>query len=201
MIRLEYFTPADFPQLISWITDARLLMNWSGSLFSFPLTEDKLAWYLEDTNDPLTSDALIYKAIETNTGEVVGHISLGGISRKNSAARISRVLVGNNTARRRGICQGMMKALLRIGFEDLGLHRIDLGVYDFNHAAIGCYQKAGMQQEGLSRDILKYENEYWSLIEMSMLDHEWRARQNQLPPAAAQLPPSCRCPQRVWRPS
>ncbi|MBT9392745.1 GNAT family N-acetyltransferase [Hymenobacter sp. NST-14] len=177
MIRLEYFTPADFPQLISWITDARLLMNWSGSLFSFPLTEAKLAWYLEDTNDPLTSDALVYKAIETTTGEVVGHISLGGISRKNNAARISRVLVGNNTARRRGICQGMMKALLRIGFEDLGLHRIDLGVYDFNHAAIGCYQKAGMQQEGRSRDILRYEDEYWSLIEMSMLDHEWRALQ------------------------
>ncbi|MBC6699191.1 GNAT family N-acetyltransferase [Hymenobacter puniceus] len=175
MIRLEYFTPADFPQLIDWITDAKLLMNWSGSLFSFPLTEDKLAWYLEDTNDPATSDALIYKAIETRTGEVVGHISLGGISRKNSAARISRVLVGNSTARRRGICQGMMQAILRIGFEDLGLHRIDLGVYDFNTAAIRCYEKAGMQQEGLSRDILRYNDEYWSLIEMSMLDHEWQA--------------------------
>ncbi|SHL77611.1 GNAT family N-acetyltransferase [Hymenobacter psychrotolerans] len=177
MIRLEYFTPADFTQLISWITDPKLLMNWSGSLFSFPLTEDKLAWYLADTNDPATSDALIYKAIETKTGEVVGHISLGGISRKNSAARISRVLVGNSTARRRGICQGIMKAVLRIGFEELGLHRIDLGVYDFNTAAIRCYGKAGMQQEGLSRDILKYEDEYWSLIEMSMLDHEWHALQ------------------------
>jgi RimJ/RimL family protein N-acetyltransferase len=175
MIRLEYFTPADFSQLITWITDPKLLMNWSGSLFSFPLTEDKLSWYLTDVNDPATSDALIYKAIETKTGDVVGHISLGGISRKNNAARISRVLVGNTTARRRGICQGMMKAVLRIGFEGLGLHRIDLGVYDFNHAAIRCYEKAGMQREGLSRDILYYEGEYWSLVEMSMLDHEWRA--------------------------
>ena len=175
MIRLEYFTPADFSQLITWITDPKLLMNWSGSLFSFPLTEDKLAWYLTDVNDPATSDALVYKAIEAKTGDVVGHISLGGISRKNNAARISRVLVGNTTARRRGICQGMMKAVLRIGFEDLGLHRIDLGVYDFNHAAIRCYEKAGMQREGLFRDILYYEGEYWSLVEMSILDHEWRA--------------------------
>ena len=176
MIRLEYFTPADFSQLISWIPDARLLMNWSGSLFSFPLTEDKLAWYLEGTNDPATSDALVYKAIDSITGEVVGHISLGGISRKNSAARISRVLVGA-AARGQGIGRQMVEAILRVGFEQLGLHRIDLGVYDFNTAALRCYEKAGMQREGCSRDVLRYENEYWSLVEMSMLAPEWRARQ------------------------
>jgi RimJ/RimL family protein N-acetyltransferase len=174
MIQLEYFTPADFPQLISWIHDPELLQSWSGALFSFPLTEGSLAWYLEGTNDLQESDALVYKAVESKTGEVVGHISLGGISRKNNSARISRVLVGNTTARGRGVCQGMIKAILKIGFEDLGLHRIDLGVYDFNTAAIRCYEKCGMKQDGVMRDILKHGDEYWSLVEMSMLEHEWR---------------------------
>ncbi|MDF7810848.1 GNAT family protein [Hymenobacter sp. YC55] len=173
MIQLEYFTPADFKQLIGWIQDPELLQNWSGSLFSFPLTEDKLAWYLEGTNNPPESDALVYKAIESRSGETVGHISLGGISQKNNSARISRVLVGNTTVRGRGVCQGMIKAVLKIGFEDLGLHRIDLGVYDSNTAAIACYEKCGMKKDGIMRDVLKHGDSYWSLIEMSMLEHEW----------------------------
>ncbi|PJJ61247.1 GNAT family N-acetyltransferase [Hymenobacter chitinivorans] len=173
MIRLEQFTQADFKQLIEWIKDEELLMNWSGSLFSFPLTEESLAWYIEDTNDPLTSDAFVYKAVDEATGEVVGHISLGGISRKNRSARISRVLVGSTAHRGRGLCQEMIKAVLKIGFEQLDLHRIDLGVYDFNQGAIGCYTKAGMTLEGTSRESLYFNGSYWSLTEMSMLEAEW----------------------------
>jgi RimJ/RimL family protein N-acetyltransferase len=105
----------------------------------------------------------------------VGHISLGGISQRDRAGRITRVLVGNTTERRRGVCQGMVKALLRVGFEDLGLHRISLGVYDFNQAAINCYLKSGFKQEGLMRDVVRHGDTYWSLIEMGILEDEWRA--------------------------
>lgn len=184
MIRLEYFTPADFQQLIAWIDSEQLLKEWSGSLFAFPLTEDSLAWYIEGANDPSNPDAFIYKAIDTETGQTVGHISLGSFSETNKAARITRVLVGNTAARGRGYCQGMIKAILRVGFEELGLHRISLGVYDFNKAAIGCYQKAGLQIEGTMRDVVRYKDGYWSLVEMAMLEDEWR----QANPAAEVVP-------------
>ncbi|OGX88534.1 GNAT family N-acetyltransferase [Hymenobacter glacialis] len=177
MIVLEPFTPTDFPQLIDWVSDERLMKEWSGSMFSFPLTEAGLTWYIEDSNNLEDPSVFIYKAVESATGTTVGHISLGGISQRDRAGRITRVLVGHSTARRRGICQGMVKALLRIGFEDLNLHRISLGVYDFNHAAINCYLKAGFQQEGVMRDVVRHDDEYWSLIEMGMLEDEWRARQ------------------------
>lgn len=173
MIKLEYFTKNDFNQLIEWVNDEQLLLNWSGSLFSFPLTEKKLDWYIEDVNDKEKSEAFVYKAVDTEKGIVVGHISLGGISRKNNAARISRVLVGNTTERRRGICTGMIREICRIGFEELNMHRISLGVYDFNTAAIRCYEKNGFVREGVFRDILKYNDLYWNLIEMSMLEDEW----------------------------
>lgn len=174
MIHLEYFTPADFKQLIQWIDTEKLLKEWSGSLFSFPLTESSLTWYIEGANDLTDPDAFIYKAIDTETGETVGHISLGSFSETNKAARITRVLIGNTAARGRGYCQGMIRAVLRIGFEELGLHRISLGVYDFNEAAIGCYQKAGLKTEGIMRDVVRYKDGYWSLIEMAVLEDEWR---------------------------
>jgi len=181
IVSLEYFTKDDFQQLINWIYDEHLLTNWAGSLFSFPLTQKSLDWYIKDTNDLQNSDALVYKAIDTKTGETVGHISLGSISRKNRSARISRVLVGDNAEKGRGICTNMITAVAKIGFEELKLHRISLGVYDFNMPALRCYEKAGFTKEGVQRDILRYNNEYWSLVEMSMLEDEWKARSvNQL---------------------
>ncbi|GGF26072.1 GNAT family N-acetyltransferase [Hymenobacter cavernae] len=177
MIILEPFTKADFPQLISWIDNERLLKEWSGGLFSFPLTEDSLNWYIEDTNDLENSEVFVYKAVDTNTGETVGHISLGSISRYHKAGRITRVLVGNTAARGQGYGQAMVKAILSVGFRDLGLHRISLGVYDFNHSAIRCYERAGLHREGTLRDVVRYDDKYWSLVEMSMLRHEWQQAQ------------------------
>ena len=178
MIKLEYFGIEDFKKLIEWVNSEHLLTNWAGSLFRYPLNEDSLEWYIQDTNNLETSDALVYKAVETVTNKTVGHISLGGISRKNKAARISRVLISDE-ARGKGYCDKMTNAILKIGFEDLQLHRISLGVYDFNRAAIRCYEKCGFVREGLMRDVLLYEdNTYWSLLEMGILEHEWREKQN-----------------------
>ena len=174
MIRLENFEASDFKQLIKWIDTDELLTNWAGSLFSFPLSQESLDWYIEDTNNHDLSDAFVYKAVDDKTGESVGHISLGAISRKNRSGRISRVLVGNTAARGQGICQKMIKEVLRIGFEQLKLHRISLGVYDYNKSAVKCYEKAGFKIEGTARDVLWYKNSFWSLIEMSILEDEWR---------------------------
>ena len=173
MIRLEQFQQGDFGQLIEWIQDEEILINWSGNLFRFPLSAESLAWYIKDTNVLHDSDAFVYKAID-ESGNAVGHISLGGISWKNRSARITRVLVGNAAERGKGCCQGMIKAALKIAFEELDLHRVSLGVYDNNTPATKCYEKAGFTTEGIQRDILWYKDAWWSMREMSILEQEWR---------------------------
>lgn len=179
MVKLEYFGKEDFKQLIEWMNSEHLLTNWAGSLFKYPLTDESLDWYIENTNELNKSDAYIYKAVDTRNGKTVGHISLGGVSEKNKAARISRVLVGNTAERGQGYCKAMVNAVLKIGFEELALHRISLGVYDFNTSAIRCYENCGFVKEGVMRDVLKYDNDtYWSLIEMGILENEWRALTN-----------------------
>ena len=172
MIQLSYFSREDFPQLMEWISNEGILMNWSGALFSFPLTTESLDWYIEDVNDIERSEAFVYKATDADTGKIVGHISLGGISKKNKAGRISRVFVAPEF-QGKGYCRQMVTAVLKIGFEDLKLHRICLGVYDFNKAAISCYKKAGLVIEGTNRDCLLFKDEWWSLVEMSILEEEW----------------------------
>ena len=174
MIILEKFTQEDFDQLINWIHNEELLTNWAGSLFNFPLTHQSLEWYIKETNDLAGSDAFVYKAVDAETSQVVGHISLGGISRKNRSGRISRVYI-DDQLRGKGYCKQMITAILRFGFNELQLHRISLGVYDFNTSAIKCYKASGFALEGVTRDALWMNETFWSLMEMSILEDEWRA--------------------------
>ncbi|MEO6549412.1 MAG: GNAT family protein [Ferruginibacter sp.] len=173
MIRLEHFQEKDFSELIKWVSDEEILMNWSGSLFRFPLSVSSLQWYIRDTNIINDSEAFVYKAID-GQGNSVGHISLGGISWKNRSARITRVLIGDTTQHGKGRCQFMIKEALRIAFTELNLHRVSLGVYLDNTAAARCYQKAGFVSEGIQRDILWYKDAWRSINEMSILASEWQ---------------------------
>ena len=174
MITLKAFERGDFDQLIEWVNTKELLTDWAGSLFSFPLTAESLEWYITDTNAPVNSDAFVYKVIDESNGKTIGHISLGAISRKNRSGRISRVLLGDAAYKGKGICKQMIRQILSIGFDELQLHRIGLGVYDDNHSAIRCYKSAGFVVEGVSRDVLWFNGRFRNLIEMSMLEDEWR---------------------------
>jgi GNAT superfamily N-acetyltransferase len=80
------------------------------------------------------------------------------------------------TRRGDGVGRAMVAAALRVAFEDLGLHRVALNVFDFNVAALRCYQSLGFVREGVTRDARRMGDTYWTTICCSLLDHEWRQR-------------------------
>lgn len=168
VIKLESFKKSDFKQLINWINSEEFLIQWSGNAFTFPLDEQQLEKYIESAN------TLAFKVVDEETSEVIGHISLGQIDNINKSARIGKVLVGNTKMRGRSIGKHMMKAVLHIAFDELKLHRVTLGVYDFNTSAISCYEKIGFVKEGLLRESKRVGETYWNLWEMSMLEYEWK---------------------------
>ena len=168
VIKLETFKKSDYKQLISWINSEEFLIQWSGNAFTFPLDEQQLEKYIESAN------TFAFKVVDEETSDVIGHISLGQIDNINKSARIGKVLVGNTKMRGRSIGKHMMKAVLHIAFDKLKLHRVTLGVYDFNTSAISCYEKIGFVKEGLLRESKKVGETYWNLWEMSMLEYEWK---------------------------
>ncbi|GAB3807101.1 GNAT family N-acetyltransferase [Virgibacillus kimchii] len=177
MVELKYFERTDFKQLIDWIDSPQFLLQWGGPAFSYPLTENQLEKYIENANND-NSDTLVYKVVSNETGDVIGHISLGKIDRINKSARVGKVLVGDKNVRGKGIGKLLMKEILKVAFDELNLHRVSLGVFDFNVSAIACYEKAGFIKEGLLRDSRKNGDEYWSLWEMSILENEWIKTKN-----------------------
>lgn len=172
MVKLKYFKDTDFKQLINWIDSSESLLQWGGPGFDYPLNESQLERYIYNTNNE-HAETMVYKVIDDKTDKAVGHISLSKIDGKNKSARVGKVLVGDKNTRGQGIGQQMIKEVLKIAFDELQLHRVSLGVFDFNTSAIVCYEKVGFKKEGLLRDSRKNGNEYWSLWEMSILKNEW----------------------------
>ncbi|MFK4289778.1 RimJ/RimL family protein N-acetyltransferase [Bacillus sp. RC240] len=168
MIKLVPFKKSDFKQLINWINSEEFLIQWSGNAFTYPLNEQQLEKYTESAN------TLSFTVTDEETEEVIGHISLGQIDNINKSARVGKVLVGDTKMRGRSIGKHMMKGVLHIAFEELKLHRVTLGVFDFNSSAISCYEKIGFVKEGLLRESKKVGETYWNLWEMSMLEYEWK---------------------------
>jgi len=48
-----------------------------------------------------------------------------------------------------------------------------LGVFEYNKAAIRCYQSCGFRIEGTLRESFVIDDEYYSVHNMSVLDREY----------------------------
>jgi RimJ/RimL family protein N-acetyltransferase len=176
---LRPFQRSDFARLIEWAESPEFLFQWAGPLFTYPLDTAQLERYwLTATGTPPTRR--IYTALAGEGGPAVGHIELSNIDRRHRSATLSRVLIGPQW-RGQGLGQQMVTRLLAIGFEELHLHRMDLYVFDFNHAAVACYERAGLIREGLMRDARRVGDAYWSVVLMSLLEEEWAARRAAAP--------------------
>jgi len=170
MIRLEKFTNTDFDRFISWIETESFMYQFAGPVFTFPITGNQLAEYISDENRK------VFRVINTATDKVIGHGEINRIDRRNKSARLSRILIADKNERDKGFGTMIINELLRIGFEELNLHRIDLGVFEFNKSAIKCYEKCGFKIEGLLRESFVIDNEFQSVYNMSILRKEWELR-------------------------
>lgn len=166
MILLEKFDRSDFDRLISWIDSEESMIQFSGPIFNYPISHEQLDKYLK------ADSRLVYKAINTGSGEIIGHAELNNIDNKNKCARICRILIGDKQNRNKGFGKAIIKELIRIGFHDLQLHRLDLGVFEFNQQAIKCYKDCGFEIEGLLKDTTKMGDEYWSIYNMSIINKD-----------------------------
>jgi len=173
VIKLELMVRDDLQRIIEWNknSSAEFLFQWSGD-FENPLTKEQLERYFSHRVNENGADMYIYRIVYTLTNQVVGTIALK-LDRKNKSGRIVKFLIGEESMRGKGIGQSALEKLISLGFKEFCLHRISLGVFDFNSSAINCYEKVGFVKEGLLRDARKAGEKYWNLIEMSILENEW----------------------------
>ncbi|MGY2745187.1 GNAT family N-acetyltransferase [Arthrobacter sp. UYCu723] len=80
-------------------------------------------------------------------------------------------------ARGRGIATEAAGALLRLGFEDLGFHRIDAKLDALNTDSAALCERLGMRLESRQVDKWHYKDQWATEVVYAILNDEWKSRQ------------------------
>jgi RimJ/RimL family protein N-acetyltransferase len=138
------------------------------------LTLDRVrSWYRSLSDRP---DRLDLAVTDRGTGELVGEVVLHEWD-PHARSCTFRTLIGPR-GRDRGIGTEATRLIVGHGFEQLGLHRIQLEAYSHNHRALRVYEKVGFRTEGVRREA-QFRNGAWlDEVIMAVLDHEWAAALN-----------------------
>lgn len=111
-------------------------------------------------------------AIDTKENIHIGSLALY-LNLKNKSAALG-ILIGDKNYWGKGYGAEATRLLLNYGFAKLQLHRIELGVYDYNKRAINLYRKLGFKKEGIKRETVFWKGKFYDLIQMGILQKEWQ---------------------------
>ena len=105
--------------------------------------------------------------------KTIGLIGMDGIRWVHGDAWIG-IGLGDRDYWGKGYGTDAMLVIQRYAFEELGLHRLSLTVFEYNQRAIRSYEKAGFVEEGRARKFLKRGGRRYDMLFMGILRDEWR---------------------------
>lgn len=180
MIKLKLLKKEDLQRIVEWNVNksADDLLQWAGPKFDYPLTLEQVESYFLNEVEKENSNIFVYKVLLIETEEMIGTIELRETDKENKIGRICRFLIGEEKDRGKSIGAMALNEALKIGFRDMKFKNITLGVFDFNHGAIKCYEKVGFIKENFSENIRKSTTGYWSLYEMEISKLKWQTKMN-----------------------
>ncbi|MGI8880524.1 MAG: GNAT family N-acetyltransferase [Jatrophihabitans sp.] len=117
------------------------------------------------------ADRLDFAIVETATDTVVGDLAITELNPDNRSCGYRIAII--EAAVGRGLGTEATRLVLDYVF-GLGLHRIDLEVYDFNPRARHVYEKVGFVYEGTQRDALRWDGDWVDAHVMSILETDPR---------------------------
>jgi RimJ/RimL family protein N-acetyltransferase len=170
MIELSAFEAADGRVLMPWINSPAELLTWAGPSLQWPLDERQFDEYAAGAK---AAGRRNWTAWERSTGAVVGHISLR-IDAEQESGRIGRVLVSPE-ARGRGYGAEMLKQVLTVAFDELGLETVELGVWAHNTSAVRLYERLGFVCHEVLPDVETVDGQPWTALQMNLPKEKWEA--------------------------
>jgi RimJ/RimL family protein N-acetyltransferase len=123
----------------------------------------------------LTDDgqSLSLGAVLARTGQLVGDVVLFWHSREHGGGELGYVF--NPDFAGHGYATEAARAMLRLGFEDLGLHRIVARIDERNEASAGVARRLGMRQEARLVDNEIFKGDWSTELQFAQLAREWHA--------------------------
>jgi RimJ/RimL family protein N-acetyltransferase len=161
----------DLPNLVKWMSDPEVT--------HFLFMGDKPA-HIELVTEEWqksirASDEVSFAIIDKKKDKMIGWCGLYRISWISRHAEY-RVFIGEKTYWNKGVGTEVAKLLLQYGFEKLNLNKIWLGVNTVHKGAVRSYEKGGFVREGVLRQEIFRNNQYYDAVRMSVLRSEYEKR-------------------------
>jgi RimJ/RimL family protein N-acetyltransferase len=174
LVTLRELREADLPRLVEWWQATQTAVRQlDGPAHPRPgqfVAENFRTWSQNSGADVGLS------VVERASGEFAGHVTLYGASVKDRCATLA-IIVGP-PFQGRGVGRDALKLMLRYGFDELGLHRVELNVLGYNEPAIRAYRAVGFREEGRRRSAVFRSGGWHDEVLMGLLSEEWYAAHN-----------------------
>jgi RimJ/RimL family protein N-acetyltransferase len=164
----------DAEEFARWDNDVDYLRHLTSSPI-MPGSARKIKEIIEKTQseDPNTIEFSVRTLVDD---KMIGFIAFDGIDWQHGDTSIG-IGIGHPAYRGKGYGTDAMRVMLRYGFQELNLYRVQLNVFSYNDRAIRSYQKAGFSVEGRQRGMLRRDGRRWDFVYMSVLHNEWLNRE------------------------
>ena len=132
---LRPYTPEDLKLLQTWVTDADMLFQFSGTDFSYPITLQQVEQYQQK------HPGRRFYIANNETGEPVAFGEI--IPQEAHIPRLGRLIVGDLGNRRKSIGSKFILELIAECQRSFDAKYVELYVSGSNQVAIKCYEKLG----------------------------------------------------------
>ena len=175
---LREFTQDDWQATLAYQSDPRYLRFYPWTQRTEPEVRDFINVFVaQQEEQPRRNFQLALT--QKSDGRLIGS---GGVRVHNAAERQANLGYELDPRFwRNGFATEAVHALLRFGFQTLGMHRIYGECIVENTASARVMEKNGMRQEAHFRDSTAFKGRWWDALIYAIVEEEWRSSDADLP--------------------
>lgn len=114
-----------------------------------------------------------FAVVEKKSGKMIGTCGFTSIDLVNNGAEVGYVLSPAHWGK--GYGAEALRCVMRFGFSELGVHRMEAKIMEGNTASMRVAEKCGMRREAVHRDAMLIKGAYRTIVEYAVLAEEFRA--------------------------
>lgn len=135
--------------------------------------EKRIATTWSNTRFTGAGDAVCLAVEDRASGALLGDVVLFWRDETSRAGEIGYIFDPRFAGR--GYATEAVHALLAVGFDGLGLHRISARIDERNTASVRVAERLGFRHEARFVESEWFKGEWSTLLVLAILEHEWRA--------------------------
>ena len=161
---------SDIQYFLKWFNDPEVTQYLAIYL---PMTEMGEGKWIEElgTTRATTTAMFVIEAIEGE--KPIGSTGLENINSKDHCATFG-IAIGDKDYWSKGYGTEAARLLVRYGFEQLNLHRINSSAYAFNERSCRMHKSLGFKEEGRQREAIFKNGKFHDAVIFGLLREEWK---------------------------